>query len=134
MPVVFTFDIQGPALIGTQSIQNRVQCAFQRLGWQHLGGTAYRYPSLDSAHPTEDWMNHVVPALMLFRTMVRRHNVQVTKFTIDVQSSTGHDSTSNVGSPAEDGAAIELYDPNHPNHFGDQNLKDWIDGIVSPYP
>ena len=50
---------------------NRLRGAFERLRWEHLGNTAYRYPVLGSQEPTEDWFNHVVPALMLLRAFAR---------------------------------------------------------------
>ncbi len=61
MPVILTLDVEnaGPGE------HNRIQSAFERLGWEALGGTAYRYPKLGAEQPTEDWFNHVIPALML---------------------------------------------------------------------
>ena len=40
MPVTVTFDIERP----TPLELNRLRSAFIRLGWEHLGNTAYRYP------------------------------------------------------------------------------------------
>lgn len=133
MPVVFTFDVTGAADVGGQSFQSRIQASFQRLGWQHLGGTAYRYPSLNAAYPTEDWLNHVIPAFFLFRTMALVHNVQLAKFTVDAQSSTGFDADTAVGTPPVSGPNIRLYPPNHQNMFGEANLINWIEGVTSPY-
>lgn len=133
MPVVFTFDVAGSPTVGSQSLQNRVQCAFQRLGWQHLGGTAYRYPAFGTTHNAEDWFNHVIPALMLFRSMSQHHNIVVSKFTIDAQSSTGHDLNAGVGTPIQTGTQVQLYAPNNSNHFGMSNLQQWIDSVTSPY-
>lgn len=133
MPVIFTFDISGNAQVGGQDFRGRVQAAFQRLGWQHLGGTAYRYPTLDAQHVTEDWFNHVVPALMLFRAMAIQNNIQIDNFTVDVQASTGFDQPTGVGTAPVTSAGISFYPPNHANLFGEQNLRDWIDSIPSPY-
>jgi hypothetical protein len=133
MSVVFTFDVSGAALVGGQDVRNRVQTAFQRLGWQHLGGTAYRYPRFGAEHTTEDWLNHVVPALMLFRTLIQTNNINLVKYTLDIQSSTGFDGNVPVGSAALPAAGIPLYDPNNPNMFGEANLRAWIAGIASPY-
>ena len=63
MPVTVTFDIVRPSSLEL----NRLRSAFERLGWEHLGNTAYRYPHLDEHDAVEDWFNHVVPALMLLR-------------------------------------------------------------------
>lgn len=64
MPIAMTFDIERP----TPLEQSRLRSAFGRLGWEHLGNTAYRYPKLHQPTAIEDWFNHVVPALMLLRT------------------------------------------------------------------
>lgn len=64
MPVVVTFDLKNPS----SSSLNRIRGFFERLGWERLGNTAYRYPKLHGQHPTEDWFNHVIPALMLLRS------------------------------------------------------------------
>ena len=63
MPITVTFDIDRP----TSQELNRIRGFFERLGWEHLGNTAYRYPKLHGQHATEDWFNHVIPALMLLR-------------------------------------------------------------------
>src|SRR5260370_38319347 len=67
MPITVTFDIRKP----TAAELNRLRGLFERLGWEHLGNTAYRYPKLHGQHPAEDWFNHVIPALMLPRAFAR---------------------------------------------------------------
>jgi hypothetical protein len=66
LPIIVTFDLSRP----TPLELNRIRGAFERLGWEHLGNTAYRYPRLRDAVQTEDWLNRVVPALMLLRSLV----------------------------------------------------------------
>ena len=67
MPVVITFDSADYA----GSDHTRIRTAFERLGWQNLGGSAYRYPRLGTDdQPVEVRMNHVIPALMLFRSFI----------------------------------------------------------------
>ena len=67
MPITVTFDVDRP----TSQELNRIRGFFERLGWEHLGNNAYRYPKLHGQHPTEDWFNHVIPALMLLRAFAR---------------------------------------------------------------
>src|SRR5438876_5323 len=98
VPVTVTFDIVQP----TPPELNRIRGFFERLGWEHLGNTAYRYPKLHGQHPTEDWFNHVIPALMMLRAFARHAATtgrNIRKFSIDVQSSTGFDPITNVGIP-----------------------------------
>src|SRR5438132_13549252 len=84
MPAVITFDIKK----ATTKERNRVQSFFERLGWENLGGSSYRYPRLGSDQPTEDWMHHVIPALMLFRAFIVKRDVTLKKLTLAGQSST----------------------------------------------
>src|SRR5260221_5740330 len=96
MTNIITSDIVMP----TPAEFNRI-CGFcERLGWEHLGNTAYRYPKLHSQHLTEDWFNHVIPALMLLRAFARyapQTGCSVERFSIDVQSSTGYNPVTGVG-------------------------------------
>jgi hypothetical protein len=129
MPIVITFDLQG----ATPKQQNHMQSMFERLGWQNLGGSSYRYPRLAPDQPVEDWFNHVVPALMLFRCAVLKNNIPVTKFTIDVQSATGHDQQAGHGSPPCAGKDIIYYEPGN-QQFGQVNLENWMEKVTSDYP
>ncbi|MBW3596428.1 MAG: hypothetical protein KY475_04035 [Planctomycetes bacterium] len=134
MPITVTFDIQSP----TPHELNRIRECFERLGWEHLGNTAYRYPKLHGPHPTEDWFNHVIPALMMLRAFAR-HAAQsgrnIRKFSIDVQSSTGCNPITNVGAPPLPPSQITYSQPSRSGRsFGLQQLQSWIDGIDWPYP
>ena len=93
-----TFDISGP----TPLELNRIRSFFERLGWDRLGNTAYRYPRLHTPPSAEDWFNHVIPALMLLRAFARHAMTtgrNISKFSIDVQSSTGFDPLTGTGTP-----------------------------------
>lgn len=133
MPIIVTFDVESP----TPSELNRLRGAFERLGWEHLGNTAYRYPKLHGQHPTEDWFNHVIPALMLLRAFARYAESTgraVTKFSLDAQSSTGFDPVTNVGTPPLAAAAVAYSQPSQSGRaFGRRNLEAWLDGIPWPY-
>lgn len=133
MPITMTFDIVRP----TPLELNRLRSAFERLGWEHLGNTAYRYPKLHQHDAVEDWFNHVVPALMLLRAFAVRlltDGRSLKKFSLDVQSSTGYDPVTGVGTPPLAADDIDYEQPTRKNYsFGLQNLKDWIDDITWPY-
>jgi hypothetical protein len=133
VPVTITFDIQQP----TSQELNRIRSFFLRLGWEHLGNTAYRYPVLGPQGPTEDWFNHVLPALMLLRAFARHAAAtgrNIAKFSLDAHSSTGFNPTTNVGAPPLPANEIAYVTPAQSDRkFGLQNLQDWIDGIAWPY-
>lgn len=133
VPITVTFDIVQP----TPAELNRIRGFFERLGWEHLGNTAYRYPKLHGQHPAEDWFNHVIPALMLLRAFARYAAAtgrNIRKFSIDVQSSTGFNPLTNVGTPPLPAGQITYSQPSLPGRsFGQQNLEGWIDSITWPY-
>lgn len=133
MPITVTFDIDRP----TSLELNRLRGAFERLGWEHLGNTACRYPKLHERDAVEDWFNHVVPALMLLRAFARHAEASgrsVSKFSIDVQSSTGFNPVTGVGTLPLPGDDIPLSRPSTSGEkFGQQRLIDWIDKVEWPY-
>ena len=130
MPIVFTYDLTG----ATPPESNRIQSFFERLGWQNLGGSAYRYPPLGTQpdNPVEDWFNHVIPALMLFRTYIIDSKRELPKFTLDVQSSIGRDSDSKFGTSPQSGEEVTLCDTRRPQ-FGEAQLRKWLNDITYPY-
>jgi hypothetical protein len=148
MPVLLTYDLEGaePAEF------NRLQSMFERLGWEKLGGSSYRYPRLGTTdQPVEDWLNHVVPALMLFRTFAIKSPSELRQFTLDIQSSSGYQQSTAFGSAPLSGTGMKaattqakkatgkskklgnkLYRPGN-GSFGEQKLIDWLDDIEYPY-
>jgi hypothetical protein len=148
MPVLLTYDLEGagPAEF------NRLQSMFERLGWEKLGGSSYRYPRLGTTgQPVEDWLNHVVPALMLFRTFVIKSSSDLRQFTLDVQSSSGYQKSTNFGSAPLSGSDMKtattkakkstakakkldkkIYTPTNTS-FGEKNLIEWLDEVEYPY-
>lgn len=132
MAIVFTFNFD-TAHVG-QNDYGRLKSMFERFGWQSLGDTAYRYPRLATEQPVEDWLNHVIPALMLFRTYTSLNPQVLTSFTLDAQSSSGFNPDTNAGHIPLRGEQVTLYPPPaNRQHFGEQNLRDWIDSIDWPY-
>lgn len=130
MPIVITFDIEGAAT----NEYNWVQSMFERLGWQNLGGSSYRYPKLGADQPVEDWFNHVIPALMLFRAHIIQNGKVLKKFTLDAQSSTGFVRAEQVfGHPPLSAGDISFYEPGNAQ-FSQNRLETWINSIPFPYP
>ena len=133
MPITVTFDIVRPQPLEL----NRLRGAFERLGWEHLGNTAYRYPRLDSEEPTEDWLNHVIPALMLLRVFavhLLADGRSLDKFSLDVQSSTGYSHIDAVGTPPLTADDITFHQVSvSGTAFGLRNLRAWLDGVDWPY-
>lgn len=131
MAVVITFDLTGYE----QNDHARIKTMFERFGWENLGGSAYRYPRLGTDdQPIEDWLNHVVPALMLFRTyLTSRPGVTLKKFTLDSNASSGYNPLTGFGNPPLPGAEAAPYTPVDKGKFGKKQLREWLDGITFPY-
>jgi len=129
MPVVITFDIEG----APSGERNRIQSFFERFGWENLGGSSYRYPRLGTDdQPVEDWFNHVIPALMLFRSYIISSGRSLTKCTLDAHSSTGFSPNAHYGNPPLPGSSVPLYEPTNKS-FGKANLVSWLTGVSFPY-
>ncbi|RXK84943.1 hypothetical protein EST62_08355 [Chlorobaculum sp. 24CR] len=128
MSVILTFDIEG----ATSTERNRLQSMFERLGWENLGGSSYRYPKLGTTPHTEDWFNHVVPALSAFRAYAMKSGRKINKFTLDTNSSTGYVPATKFGTSPKKAENIKFYKPNN-NSFGLKKLRHFIDSIEYPY-
>lgn len=128
MPVILTFDIAGAPPIE----RNRIQCAFERFGWENLGGSSYRYPRLGAAQLVEDWFNHVIPALMLFRVYVVESGRPLSKFSLDAYTSTGANPNGGFGNLPMASGGIAFSPPNN-QQFGLGNLQNWLDNVGYPY-
>ncbi|MBY0231020.1 MAG: hypothetical protein K2W96_17175 [Gemmataceae bacterium] len=128
-----TFDLDRPA----SAELSRIRSCFERLGWERLGNTAYRYPQLGAAPAPEDWFNHVLPALMLLRSLVRSLAASgrgLVRCTLDIQSSTGFNSETSTGAPPLRAADIVyVLPPRAGQAFGQARLEEWLDGIEWPY-
>jgi hypothetical protein len=134
VPIVITFDLARP-----QSRElNRIRGTFERLGWERLGNTAYRYPPLgEDASLVEDWFNHVIPALMMLRALAL-HSAGtgrgLIRYTIDAQSSTGFSKEEDVGMPPQTADEIDYSRPSPSGEaMSQRRLEDWLNGIVWPY-
>jgi hypothetical protein len=139
MPVVLSFDVTGSEASETA----RVCSFFERLGWEKLDGNTFRYPRigmLGVESPPEDWFNHVVPALMLFRAFALAGPHRVKSVTLDVHSSTGYRRASSFGTPPLAVDEIALFEPRRLTSVahdvaGDGTwfeLSEWLDGIKFP--
>ncbi len=129
MPIVLTFDLQNYE----PNHHSYLRSALERLGWQNLGGTSFRYPKLGSTQPVEDWFNYVIPALMLVRAYASKYPGRIAKFTLDTQSSSGYDPAAGYGNPPLKAMDFDfkIYPPTV-QQFGEKKLIEWIDAIDSP--
>jgi len=137
MPIIFSYDLsEAPT-----ADRNRIQSVFQRFGWENIGGSCYRYPKLvkltrrkkTEAHASEaplreDWLNHVIPALMCFQAYVRKRNLVLAKHSLDTQASTG-----SHGATIRSGDKIRLVSA-EAKAFGEKQLRKWLNSVAANIP
>lgn len=127
MPITLTFDFDDATVADQNDRQRIIEC-FTRLGWEHIGGSAWRYPTLGTdGHPSEDWFNHVIPALMYFRCIVTHAGITVTKFALDAHSEAGYrlDTGQHIGTPIHGSQNVVMY-PNAGIAFSASRLRDFL--------
>jgi len=129
MPITITFDLNSRTTDGND--RTRIRLAFQRLGWETIGGTAYRYPPLNAQQAQqlpEDWFNHVVPALMYMRALIEKKRIQVENFTIDAHTSTAWHGS--AGPRILDTQSMPLaVPPTEDAALSETRLRDWLKSV-----
>lgn len=127
MPITITFDIEN-ASVRDSNDRTRIYAAFQRLGWENIGGSAWRYPALGSENVSEDWFNHVIPALMYFRSMVQHASLNVTSFTVDAHSEAGYrgKAVPTIGAAIASSHDVEMYPSQYDAALSEVRLRRFI--------
>lgn len=135
MPVVFTYDFEDTENVDGND-RNRINLAFKRLGWEHIGNSAFRYPKVgsDTEFDSEDWFNHVIPGLMYFRSLVSDRGYTIHRAAIEVQSSAAY-SRAGAGATVEKAEDIEMdYDlgvsAQTASHLSETTLQSWIESCA----
>ena len=109
MAITVSYDLTG----ASPAERNYIRSMFERFGWKRLGGSVLRYQLIEG-QDEEDWLNDVVPALMLFRSYLLAKNIKLNFFTLDTSSVTRIDHTDPdalLGYEPRDGEKIYLYTP-----------------------
>jgi len=109
VPITISFDID-ESTVHDSSDRARIKLAFERLHWKNVGGSTWRYPALGTEQGLEDWMNHVVPALMCFRSYVEFRGLKVKSFSISAHTDTGFGTNPAVGKQILKSDEIDMYD------------------------
>lgn len=112
MPVTISYDLSE----APNQDRNYLRSMLERFGWKRLGGSVFRYDGVEQPDGTkqEDWLNHVVPALMFLRSYIRSKNLQLKFFTVDAASISfldHSDPASLLGTAPQDGNQIALVQP-----------------------
>ena len=128
MPITATYNVTDLS----RNDRTRIRSAFERFGWEHIGGSTFRYPAFAHDRDFEDWLNCVVPALHFFRSFVLSKNVTLSAFTLDTHSSSCF-KDGVAGTAAADGANLPMVNPTNVQ-MGEQALRDWVSGTTGTVP
>lgn len=127
MPITITYDFSG----ATSNDTNHLRSAMERLGWRRIGGSVLRYTA-----DNEDWLNHVIPSLMFFRSYVLKHNLKLQRFSVDAHSVALVD-LSDIGLPLglapTDGKGTPMSTPTN-QQSSLAGVQDFIDGCTRAAP
>ncbi|MCG6156905.1 hypothetical protein [Rubinisphaera margarita] len=110
MPVTISYDVT--------DIENNqrtyIRSMLERFHWRRFGGSVFHYDGVPDPATTElheDWLNHVVPALMFFRSYIQKNNITLKFFTVDASGTAYVDHSDPAllfGQQAVDGAHLPL--------------------------
>lgn len=115
MPITISYDLQAD----DNNERTYIRSMLERFHWRRLGGSVFRYDGVDDANGDlqEDWLNHVVPALMFLRSYALRHHINLKFFTLDAHS-VAHVDHSDAellfGQQPQTGANLQLGQPSNP--------------------
>lgn len=123
MPITITYDVTDV----DNNDRNRIRSVFERFGWEHVGGSAFRYPRFEELG-TEDWLNCVVPALFFLRSFVLAKSIALQAFTLDTHAASWIKGTSGAPVP-EHGTYVRLAEPGNVS-FSADSLRDWLRAVV----
>ena len=134
MPITITYDFAGD--IGNH--RSWLRSMLERFGFRRLGGSVFRYQGTRDAsgHDTDDWLNHVAPALMLFRSYVVHNGLTLSRFTIDAHSVAFvdlSDAAAPIGTSPCTGAAVALESPTNAQ-AGEKDLRKFVDDCTATSP
>jgi hypothetical protein len=80
MPVTITYDFSQV----DPNDRNYIRSALERFHFRRIGGSVFRYIGTPRGGETyEDWLNHIAPAIMFFRSFIMSRNIKLKFFTID---------------------------------------------------
>lgn len=126
MSITLSYDL----LTDDSNHRTYVRSMFERFGWKRLGGSVFRY---DKGTKQEDWLNEVAPSIMLFRSYVLAHDIQVRFFTLDAMSVARIDHSDPgklLGAQPIAGRDLELHEPTN-KQSSVKRIRRAVDEVVS---
>lgn len=133
MPVTISYD-----LAGADSVHhNYIRSMLERFGWRRFGGSVFRYDAGAATTPAaEDWLNNVIPSLMLLRAYILHNGLALKRFTLDAASTTFvdlSDPAQPLGQGPQGGIGVTLVQPTN-QQSSETALRDFVDACTTASP
>ena len=130
MPITLSYDLK------TDDTKHRtyIRSMLERFYWRRLGGSVFRYAgvTLEDGTVYEDWLNHVVPAVMFMRSYLLSRGVSLRFLTIDAFSTSyvdNSDAALPFGRTPQPGAKLDLTEPSNVQSSEDL-IRRFVDAAV----
>lgn len=131
MPVTVTYDLAN----ATTNQRTYFRSMLERFHWHRIGGSVFRYdgePQVDGTRE-EDWLNHVVPALMFLRAYALNNGITLRFFTLDASSVAFVDHSDPdvlLGRQPQTGPDLPLTQPTNAQS-SEQTIRNFVDAATN---
>lgn len=116
MPITVSFDIRDTR--NNTDDRRKINLAFERCGFEHIGGSTWRFPKLGEPDDQADFMNYGLLALDYFKTLVAARGIQVPKLIVQVHFEVAYNCQ--AAAPFLKGADLSL---DLPEEYGPSQAK-----------
>jgi len=129
MPITLTYDI-AKSVAAEKNANSRdhayIRSALERFHWRKIGKSVFLYAG--SQDGREDWLNHVVPALMFLRAYVVKNEMTLNSFTVQAHSLSWIETP---GVPS--GEELEFATPSDPQS-SERDLRAFVNSCTAAAP
>jgi hypothetical protein len=136
MPITISYDLSN---VADNNDRTYVRSMLERFYWRRLGGSVFRYEGVLDAQGVlqEDWLNHVVPALMFFRSFILARGIRLSRFTVDAASVAHIDQSDPLlllGAAPQRGPAVDLNANPTNQQSREPQLRGFVDAAIAAMP
>lgn len=131
MPVTISYDLTSVK----SNDRTYIRSMLERFHFKRLGGSVFRYSGVPDHDGIvyEDWLNHIVPAVMFFRSYILAKKIKLKFLTIDANSISMLDHSDRLallGARPASGSKLVLKEPTN-KQSSEQKLRDFVDAAKS---
>jgi|SRR5579883_1573882 len=113
-----------------------IRSMLERFHWRRLGGSVFRYDGVTNEMDGtlyEDWLNHVVPAIMFLRSFLISRGITLRFFTLDASSTSFIDQSDPAllyGQEPQRGPDIDLANPTN-LQSSEGTIRAFVDATIT---